>query len=222
MRKRVRSFIRSWRLRRRFLVMFIPYLPYGDSDAVAALAPRIRRKIKHRHLHTQLDEFVDSFRSVARQSKLELPSRVVLFAHPCPSHTGFAVNSATSAETLRADWWRYPGARYEFIVAHVCRGAEVLRRASYREVFPEWISYREDIEVYTGSPAADERWVQLTDGIIRAAWESESFTSATLRLQAVYTNALAQVYDTKRAEDGDSLTLIHFMGALEALTTSAD
>lgn len=222
MRKRFKAFLRSLRMRQRFLVMFIPYPPYGDRDAVAALAPRIRRKIKNRHLHAQLDEFVDSFAAVARKCRLELPSRLVLFAHPCPGHTAFAVNSAAGTETLRADWWRYPGARYEFMVAHVCRGADVLQGASYRQVFPDWISYREDIEVYTGSPAAEERWDQLTDGIIQAVWESDSMISASLRLQAVYRNALAHVYDTRRAEDGDFLTLIHFMGALEALTTSAD
>ena len=222
MKKQLKSLLGSLRVSRRFLVIFVPCKRYEPRDAVASLAPRVRRRIRRRHLHAVLDHFVNSFSVVARKSRLERPSRLVLFAHPDADHTGFEVNSDARTETLRAEWWHYPGAHYEFVVAHVCRGADVLGRARYREVFPKWISYRDEIEMYTGSSTADERWDHLTDGIIRTVSESESFASAAMQLKDVYRHALAYIHDNKRAADGDSLTLIHFMGALDALTTSED
>src|SRR6185295_17502920 len=116
---------------------------------------RVRATLGSSYLHAVLCEYFASFLYFLKSIGIKtVPSKLVLFAHLTPSLTAFASKGgAGGLASLTRDWWKH-SRPYDCVVAHVCRGADVLSQASYAEVFPNWVSYRDDIRKYLGSTVA--------------------------------------------------------------------
>jgi hypothetical protein len=148
------------------------------------------------------------------------PRHIVLFAHPSSTWSGFAVNpsSPSGNETLLPDWWEISNHRFGYLVAHVCFGARVLGAEPWKQVFPDWLSYNEDIRAFMGSDEDIELWVNLGKSIVDAAVHSENVRSLANRVRAIYLEKMADLMDCLNTRN--AVHEMHLQKAMDSLETS--
>lgn len=217
---------RLWRSLRKppYTVIFVPYRAFGEGDSVAAFM----RFVNSRHRRLLDICMVEKMRShlyeALKESGVAPPARLVLFAHPARGLNGFYVNpnsEEATGDVLLLRWWEVEGRPpYEVLIAHVCRGAHVLRRSPWTRVFPKWISYEGDIRTFLATELGTRRWEKVFASILREAPKSSEIASIQNRLKAVYLNAMADLQDTYNERGGDALNLIYFQECLQSLAIS--
>lgn len=211
---------RRIRLGDHFLAIFIPHDLRGDLDAVQALAPNIMGRIKPPPRLLMLSEAVNGVQEASEKAGLpSVPLRMALFAHPNASENEFAINPSKTVKlaSLPPRWWQTASHQYEFIYAHVCNGASILSREPWTAVFPRWVSYQMVVQVFLGTPRAQERWTELGTNLLIGTWQSENVDGLFLRVQATYYEVMARLWDTFDARGGDDITLAFLEKALAAL-----
>jgi hypothetical protein len=216
-------FVRRLMGQRHFAVFFIPCKPRGDSDGVSALAPLIRKRLRNSDCATMVGEHHPTALHVARELGVRsVPERLVVFAHPSADERGFAFGSRrdqTHEEVLLPNWWQ-PAGQYRLVIAHTCRGANVLSRESWQQVFPSWVSYRDDICQFLGTSDGCDCWAKIGRNIVEIARTSETAEEAVQSVRAVYEGAIDSLsgsYDPRR---GDALNLMYLQQCLESVTSS--
>jgi hypothetical protein len=199
------------------VAIFIPHAERGDSDAVDALLPLVRATSSPPVvvLRSAVDHFLEVIRLLRTKRP---PTRVVLFAHPTDARDGFAINPGRTSDTtvLRPDWWTggdFP--RVSLMVAHVCEGAQILRKSFWRGTFSRWISYECVIEAYVASELGRERWGRIVRGVMEAAVEGGRPTSVLQRIQKSYLDEMIRIDEAPDYSQGDTINLINFERAFQ-------
>lgn len=220
--KRILGAVRqSYRLRRRFLVLFIPFDGYGEYDAVASVERLTRRLFPIYFKRRRLARYVRSFSEVASERGLSAPTRLVLFAHPCRAHTRIAINPINDLESsLGPDWWTHPAGEHEILTAHVCNGARILNRPSYGRVFPRWVSYSEKLDFFVGDPRFAEQWARVSERIVKATWDCDDVSRLLQRVRTIYEEAVAEARDSISFEEDGGVLALHFTRCYRSVTSS--
>jgi hypothetical protein len=207
--------------RKNLIIIHVPYYQYGNADGVAALGRHLGHAPRQRII--RLEHWCAHLRDV-----LVLPSQptsaiAVLFAHPAPQNTGFAVNPAPRnvREVLLLSWWQDPKVSFEVLVAHVCNGTSILDSPAWRAVFPHWVSYDRWITgIYEGAGGA--RWSRIATATVETGLDGGSMREVANRLKFAYLREMKDIEETGNPVDGDAFNFMQFQNALDALRTSED
>jgi len=216
----------EWSLRNSILVMLVPWLERGDADAVAALIPALKQKLRHFPALIVLDRARHHLHDALKLNASRIaPRRIVLFAHPTDAHDGFAVNAANDVDitVLRADWWMGGSpATIDLLVAQVCDGASVLRQSRWSDAVTNWISFDGSIDEYLGSDVGRECWTHVAEGVVGATVNGSNLASVTMRVHRVFVDELITVHDRKNYSAGDTINLCNLERALQLLVNSEE
>jgi hypothetical protein len=221
MLERLRSVWRKFRKSSHCAVLFVPSKTMEPNDpvetirfGVSALCEGdpscIQMPTRQAHLDAAL-------RAGGAQPS---PRHIILFAHPSSSWSGFAVNpsSPSENETLLPDWWQISNHRFGYLVAHVCFGARVLAAEPWKQVFPEWLSYNEDIHAFLANDDDIALWVNLGKSIVDAAVHSANVRSLSNRVRAAYLQKMADLMDSLTTRN--VVHEMHLQKAMDSLETS--
>jgi hypothetical protein len=219
---RIGRLIQRYAARKSQIVVLVPSRRRGSSDPVKAISsflPSLCKRLSRCILiPTRPPHFVDTLpANEGRGTK-----RVVLFAHPADSLLGFEANNLTLSgdDCLTAEWWRRPGRHFEMLVAHVCQGQKVLEHMSWRDVFPNWVSYRDSIDAFLSSEHDKKIWAEIGVDIVEATTESRTAEHLTNRIRSAYILKIAEIGDFNNPRD--VIHVIHFQNAMERLVFSQD
>ncbi len=208
----------------RYTAIFVPCNNFQGTDSVMAFIRLLRKQRKRTARVIILEKMSPHLRNALQENGVStIPSQVLLFAHPSQDLNGFSVNpsSATgSSDTLLLRWWEVESEPYDILVAHVCRGAHILRRRAWSRVFPNWVSYDTDIRSFLATSKGTKRWEGVFNAILQEVPKSTEATSVSERLQSVYLIAMADLRDSFDASGGDALNLMYFQACLQSLCTS--
>lgn len=218
--------LHSWRRRTRLkqlVVMLVPLKGLGTSDGVAAMWHRILGHAPRQRV-IRLEQWCEHLRGIFPPPREKTKFILVLFAHPAPQLTGFAVNRApgSARDVLLRGWWEDPDVSFELLVAHVCNGAGILTDPGWSDIFPLWVSYNEHISAFYDSAGAVERWNRITQATVNASLDGGSTRGVADRIRFAYIHEMVDIDDAGVVADGDPLNFIYFQGALDALRTSED
>lgn len=207
------------------MAIFVPFRPYGDRDVVAAFCRLVQELALPDVAVLVVDavsEHVDTH-DIGGRSQEEI-RRVVLFAHPQSENLGFSVNPRFNggSAVLLTRWWARRNSTYETLVAHVCRGAEVLRRRPWREIFPSWVSYSGPIRAFVGSGRAEDRWKGFLSRLFTAVARRRTPAAIKEELISACHHVLAEIRDNYDAAGGDALNLMYVQECMDRLVCSSD
>lgn len=152
------------------------------------------------------------------------PSRIILFGAADKSATSFLLPQDFPGEdkVLMPSWWNKGNGAFEFLFAYSDRGALVLRQESWREVFPNWISFNDHLYFFLGSYRGRKLWADIFEGLIKASVEGKDVEDIKKKMIAVYMSFMSKIYDSYQAEEGDVLNLLYIQQAMNSLETSKD
>jgi hypothetical protein len=203
--------------------MLVPVKTLGAGDGVDAMSRSILSHAPRQRV-IRLDAWCEHLRNVLTHAPIPDAVILVLFAHPAPHMTGFAVNRAPNGvrDVLLLGWWQDPNITFEILVAHVCNGAGILRDQAWKTVFPHWVSYDNFIYAFYGTTGADARWARVLDATIDAGVDGGSLRNVADRIRFAYIREMLDIDDAGDAADGDALNFMYFQNALDALATSED
>lgn len=213
--------VKRWWHRRNLVVILVPDAQQGAADGVAALRPHLEKVLPRKSL-VHVSRWCAHFRDAVSMRARPSPTVLVLFAHPAPKLTGFAVNAAGPRNVLLLTWWQDADVTFDIAVAHVCSGAAILSNSPWSTVFPRWVSYEAWIDGFFETSAAAGRWTRIANATVKAALESHSPRSIANRIKFAYIKEMMDIEDNGNAADGDPLNFMYFQNALDALTTSED
>lgn len=212
---------RAWRKFRRYpdcAVLFVPSKHIGPNDPVEALSARVSAMCSGSPLCLHIDKREPNLASaLQRAGGARAPREVVLFAHPSPTRSGFAVNPSDPSrdEPLLPDWWQISDHHFEWILAHVCYGARVLSTESWEGVFPAWLSYSEDIHAFLINTSDIDLWANLGKSIVDAAVTTRTVAALEDRVRAAYYEKIAELKDSWNTRN--SLHKMHLQKAMESI-----
>lgn len=218
--------VHSWRRRARLkqlVVMLIPLKDLGVSDGVAAMWHRIVAHAPRQHVF-RLEQWCEHLRGIFPPPPQKTKFILVLFAHPSPHLTGFAVNRSPDSprDVLLRGWWEDPDVAFELLVAHVCNGAGILTDPAWSDIFPSWVSYGDHISAFYDSAGAVERWNRITQATVNASLDGGSTRGVADHIRFAYIREMVDIDEAGVIADGDTLNFMYFQGALDALQTSGD
>ena len=208
----------------RYTAIFVPYKGLRGDDSVAAFYRFVNNRHRRKVRIIVVEEMKPHLRDVLQENGIStVPSRILLFAHPSQDLNGFLVNPSSRtglSDILLLRWWEDEDASYEILVAHVCRGAHILRRRPWSRVFPGWISYDSDIRAFLATPHGTKRWEKIFSAILEEVTKSTEVESINERLKSVYLIAMADLRDSFSPSGGDALNLMYFQACLQSLYRS--
>jgi hypothetical protein len=213
--------MQRWWQRANLLVILVPDEQQGSADGVAALRPHLQKLIPRKnlvHINKWCPHFSDAVQVRPGPSRMVL----IMFAHPAPKLTGFAVNPTGPRNVLLLTWWQGAGVSFDIAVAHVCNGASILSNPPWSTVFPKWVSYEAWIDGFFERPTAVARWTRIADATVKAALDSHSPRNIANRIKFAYIKEMMDIEDRGNAADGDHLNFMYFQNAIDAMTTSED
>lgn len=222
--RRLKQFVRGIVERGRYIVILVPFRDRGEHDVIGALAPYVLGNGRLVPARIRIEEAPKHFEDLSRSAGLRIiPSRIILFAHSALNMQGFAVNPGPDGgDVLLLRWWQRSEGSYEILLAFVCRGAEILSRPLWRETFPIWVSFRADIQAFLASAKGTELWARIAERIVQATLASRSAMSLKARLESLFSEEMADLWDSLDPKSGDNLNVVYLEKCIDSLSSSED
>lgn len=215
---RFRQMVRRLVARRSLVVLFVPSSSHRPNDPVEVMSETVPSLCGGSNCIV-VREKLGHFLSLLPAGKGKDAKFVVLFAHPADSLMGFEVNNPAGAGqgVLESSWWRRPDHAFDVLVAQTCGGHRILDDSSWQDVFPNWVSYKVDIEAFLVTERDRSIWAEISSEIVDAALESRTAASLTNRIHAAYRRKMADVSDFR--EPHNVVHVMHFQKAMDGLVS---
>lgn len=206
-------------------LLFFPCKEKGDKDAVPvyySYITAIHRRIFWCYLVDDLryNGYADIFSNVNPE---KTPKSIMLFAHPNDQRDGFLVNpsSVRSSPEIKLDWWKC-NINYDLFFAHVCNGAAVLKKPDWREVFPKWLSYSDEIWSFVLTEKGNSCWRRVICSILRKIPNGKSIEDMKGSLLEIYERSIVKLAKKYEPRYGDTLNLMYLENCMQNIKTSED
>jgi len=206
-------------------LLFFPRGEKGDKDAIPIYYKYITGRHKRQfgcHLFEEL--WSDNYRGIfGKVESKKIPKSIMLFAHSNDQRNGFLVNSShvQSSPTIGLEWWKCD-IKYDWLFAHVCNGAVILKKPDWRTVFSNWLSYNDEIWNFVGTKKGYSCWRSVFHLILKEILKSKSIKSMKEHLVAIYSNAMAELANNYEPKYGDTLNLMYLEHCIQSIKTSED
>jgi hypothetical protein len=185
------------------------------GDAVAALEGGLLANGRGRESRLVLREHVPHL-SYLKELTVDIVTALVLLAHPSKNRAGFA--SLRQSKVLLPEWFETVKP-WNLLIAHVCEGAQVLRRPGWAAVFPRWISFDSPIYCFLCFERGRRLWEGIAESVLRVASRSESIDASLSAIRDVYSEAITAIEQDLHEPDGDILNQMYFLDASEHLVS---
>jgi hypothetical protein len=153
----------------------------------------------------------------------KIPKSIMLFAHSNEETDGFLVNpsSVRNSSEIQLKWWKCD-INYDWLFAHVCNGAAILNRPEWHKVFPNWLSYSDDIYSFVATQKGNSCWKSIIKLILEVIPKCKSIKCMKEQLKTIYRNAMAELASNYEPKYGDTLNLIYLENCIQSIKTSED
>ncbi|MDB4912694.1 MAG: hypothetical protein JWM95_338 [Gemmatimonadetes bacterium] len=197
------------------VVIAVAQVPRFGRDAVAVLAEALARSpFVVRTIN------VSAKAPTAPLVRNDTGDCLILLAHPCHQHDGFAVEGRTaSVECLKAGSWRQDSDLR--LYAHTCNGSVVLGSQAWQDSVEEWVSYEGSIEILD-TPISADLWLGLLIEIGRDFARTHSPEAAIASIEGLYRRAIRSVDQMFSLGDSREVMKATLQLAADALCASSE
>lgn len=207
--------------RQKSAVVCVPIVAKKHNDIVLMLSKRLPRLCKGLADCYVVEIKGDDFEILRSQKEYsDKFHSVTVFAHPDDSFENFAVDVGPSSETpvLPPEWWSKSPPESNMMVAHVCQGFRIMTALQWAKVFPNWVSYRANVDAFLVGEDDDLLWASVAKAIIAAAAKSQKPSALKNRIRAIYYDKFAEL--SERGRPKDEVHMMHFQAAMDSLVSS--